>query len=149
MKIPGYLTGELVAAMEINPAITAADLRNAALVMDTLGLGNGAFVNDQTAAVCMDGAIRLATDCELLRHEADDLWTLSDTYQDSPRRIAATMALAELLPDRCTAVHKNRCPFDLSVPDGRVYHYSDYHCDGTEASSALLVQAAEKLEAEL
>lgn len=147
---------------EVPPATTAADLRNAALVMNHLGRGVSGFVDGPTGSVCLDGAIRLATEAKLVRHDEDvsqcqpyPFFALSDYESSSPRRIAATAALAEILPGRCTFKHPlGSCAFTdirdgLLHEDARVYHFSDYICQGTEDSADLLVQAAEKLEADL
>jgi hypothetical protein len=133
-----------------SPAQTARDLRNAALVMDTLGWCVGDWIEPDTAQVCLDGALELATGAPLLAEyifgaEVIFLSGGSPTDEESLSRYAAAQeAVAALLPP-CPCAHGE----PLKVPANAVVHYNDAHCTGGEEASLLLIEAAEKLEADL
>ncbi len=146
-----------------DPAITAADLRNSALIMAHLGHTRGAIVARTHAAVCLDGAITLATMHQLVHvtdHPAPH-WTTrsvpSYSYDLLQRRNAALDALVLLVPDRCNGCCKNgrrKGFYPCAIGDplrghARVHHYNDFECTGGEDALALLIEAAEKVEAGL
>lgn len=155
--------------MNVDPAITAADLRNAALVIQHASYTDNSFVNPHSGGVCLHGAIKLATtsklgyaplcnapncDCEdtvkklfqgmLVDDERGDLFARED---------AAVGVVAADLPTKCTTNHGGiSCNMLQSyAPDGetRIWHYNDFECDGGEEAIDILIRAAEKLEANL
>ncbi len=142
----------------IDPALTAADLRNAALVMAHLDHTRGAMVARAHAAVCLDGAVSLATMHQLVfdTHRPDPYWTARAvpgyTYTLLQRRNAALDALALLVPDRCNGRCSNFYPCAIGAPlrgHARVHHYNDFECTGGDDAINLLIEAAEKVEAGL
>lgn len=146
----------------------AADLRNAAYVVDTLGHTKGLMLDYETGAVCATGAIDVATDKRRLtsRTRLRPLSDGSNTYfalvfqgdTANPRReyIAYTL-LADFLPtELCSDCDYNavcNCPgshYPHAKPDvstwKRVVHYNDAHCTSGELLSNMLVIAAERAE---
>lgn len=81
--------------------------------------------------------------------------TLTASYPITPPRAQAAIdAVARVLPD--TAVYFDKAgvqgTFDKSKhkdPSFSVYHYNDFVCRGGEDACALLIEAAEKIEADL
>lgn len=173
-----YKQDDLADAIAAVPKATvAADLRNAALVMEHLGASSGGFVDSETATVCLDGALMLATNAKLLREidcydddgKPTPYWMYSGVYHPDHRKqyaldarhYAAQQAMAELLPDRCHEHVAGACPFDghlhnpprvgeLVNAAERVYHYNDFVCEADqEKSVAMLIEVAEKVETDL
>lgn len=50
----------------VDKATTAADLRNAAMVMDHVGKTEEQYVDAHSGSVCLEGALMLATDMQLV-----------------------------------------------------------------------------------
>lgn len=146
----------------------AADLRNAAYVVDTVGYTTRFLVNAMTGAVCATGAIDLATGGRWLtkRTRVRPIHGGSDGYfaliprdldgdQDRPRRAYAL--LADFLPTKlCDGCDYDK-PCDCQFPAvqhvrhftsawERVVHYNDLHCTSGELLSNMLVIAAERAE---
>jgi hypothetical protein len=155
------LSGEALPMIVIGKAATAADLRNAAMVMDHLGKTEEQYMNGRTGSVCLEGAIRCATGRLILdervwradrvgmeEHDppADRVWM---EEHDPARTTAALDALIPLLPSTCD--HSGHVCLESGeiIGRARVHHFNDYVCDGKDEAIAVLVEAAEKLEAEL
>lgn len=141
-----------------DPCQTAQDLRVAANVITHAGFGEGIEIDPRTGSVCLLGAIGVATQAikiSLDRHFRDRV-TLRRRPQfmpealDSPdeslmmiragnqRSQDAIKALAFLLPE------------DPWNPDyHRIYNFNDHECREAEDAITILIQAAEKLEADL
>jgi hypothetical protein len=148
--------------MTVDPRQTAADLRNASLIAEHAGLARGEYVSSE-GAVCAEGAIHLATGVMLL-HGYSAGGPTAYIYarpqriaqQDRERRSAAAIeALAPLLSTDCAGRcsmywHRHPAQPDHVVDAGeKVFHYNDFICRGGEELALLLLQAAEKLEAQL
>lgn len=121
---------------------TATKLREAAEVMRERGHTIGVFHNAVEDSVCLQGAIHLAYYGNPLGNPT----TTVDAYSHD----VAIDALMKVLPDRCTEhFDKPFAEWPEIVGSHPVYHYNDFHCDGAEEAMKVLIQAAEKLEAEL
>ncbi len=142
----------------------AALLRNAALVMHYTGYTREEYLNNRTGAVCMEGAMQAAAgnpllyDAErtdILGHSNPYHWVMNSVHQDSEAMTAAVEALIPLLPEKCDQHSSyNTCGYcdsDLNIEPttARIHHFNDFVCTGGEEASLLLLQAAQKLEAEL
>ncbi len=160
--------------MSINPEITEADLRNAALVLEYAGHARAEFMNGQSGTVCADGALKLAT-YNRIYVERPNLLALDAIYDDLyeeqlgeyhsgllERYRAARDALVDLLPERCTREdHQETDPFSgepfwtcqgdrftgVLVDSERIHHYNDWECQGGDEAADLFIQAAEKVRA--
>lgn len=150
---------------------TARDLRNAALVVEHAGWAREDWIT-QKGRVCLDGALEIACGVTPLVTEMFDGQTiftglypssLSETNKDavtterdlawfdpdSPetqRQRNARDAVAKLIPPCACNPQIKGSDHDAQ---GRVIHFNDYHCTGGDDAELLLIQAAEKLEAEL
>ncbi len=135
-----------------------ADLRNAAQLIVAAGKAEGQYIDGRTGATCLDAAVALSTKSSLVTTLEGRFFLhavplrLGLSYE---RYRKATDHLETVLPDRCTADHRfslGICPF--AEVDGRtlrgrsrLHHFNDYVCDGAEEVAAVLVEAAEKWEA--
>ncbi len=151
----------------IHPSTTALDARNTAQVIAHLGHGRESYINPYSASPCLVGAVMLATDSELthwnrcIGPEPGEGWraTIEWTYLpidgpgQSARADAVLQALTPLLPDHCNHDHQGPCALDDSEPVGdgwaRITHYNDHVCTGGEDAIALLIEVAQKIEADL
>ncbi len=134
-----------------------ADLRNAAQLIVAAGKVEGQYVDGWTGAMCLDAAVALSTKSSLVTTPERRFFLHSVPLRlglSYERYRKATDHLETVLPDRCTADHSSSlgiCPF--SDVDGtlsgrsRLHHFNDYVCDGAEEVAAVLVEAAEKWEA--
>jgi hypothetical protein len=140
-------------------AEAAALLRNAALVLEHTGHTRLDFVDKQTGTLCIDGALRVAASHGYYRDKLGRYGYLecfpADATSCSLAYATAIQALIQLLPETCT-VHtsQDKCGYgnlDLSLSDtpARVHHFNDFVCDGGDEAQLVLVQAAEKIEANL
>lgn len=135
------------------PRQTATDLRTAANVLSHAGHTTGQEVSNEHGSVCLLGAIGIACQDYGIRtaHLPDGMTvflpkplenmsgSVMSTTEVSPRARAAIRAVASLLP-----APEHRDP-DYQV----VYGYNDDVCTGEEEAALLLLQAAEKIEADL
>lgn len=123
----------------VSPSETAACLREAAVVMHENGLARAQFIHPVSHRVCLEGAIRVTVLTSSAR-QADMTWTV-DNMPELSVVVSAVKAVAAVLPEVC------RCGEHSADPYRRVYHFNDVHCASGEAACALLIEAAEKLEA--
>lgn len=138
---------------------TIRDLQNARQVLANNGHTKGTFIMPGSAAVCLEGAVRLAT---MSRLRTWSLFPNQNIYQETQavqtqdevdRHAAAILALAQILPERCPGQHS--VPEDavgflgLDSPSTRVWHFNDHVCDGAEDADLVLEQAIQKLQADL
>lgn len=144
-----------------SPEQTATDLRSAAQLVQEYGKASLDYV-DPRGRVCAAGAVGLATG--LFARKLDPrsgTWGVSShsTCSSQLRFIAALSALAPLLPispcDGSCRPLNSLLPLEqhhakiASNPEDTVFHFNDYVCEGGLALTAVLVQAAEKIEANL
>lgn len=129
----------------INPLTTAADLRNAAMIMDTLGFGRGFHICPASARVCMDGALKLATYSKLTieqkregRAFVHNVFYETFKYDGFPRYQAAVTAINNVLGKISPA-----SPVDDPT---HVHYYNDYICDGGDQAIETLILAANWIE---
>lgn len=154
--------------MTPSPRQTADDLRSAALHVTTHGYTIGEYI-DPSGRVCALGAIGLATGLfERVYDPAITQYDFKNTclHSAQSRFAAAAEALAPLLPIACDDGRcHNNFPFTggfsyVTTPEEHheliakdpahvVAHFNDFICEGGDALSLLLTQAAEKIEADL
>lgn len=120
----------------------AADLRNAALVIEHLGHTRHIAIGPTEPRVCAVGALQLATDGKLTR-TPEGVWYGSVlTGAGGGRLERAVEALADTLPSGLCP----DCPPDPDHPTDRVTHFNDDHCPGGDTMATLLRIAAYRTE---
>lgn len=147
---------------------TAADLRNAAALVTKYGKATEEYIDPQ-GRVCATGAVRLAvgrysritSDFPTERYDfRDNAPGHPDAEEIHHREWRALSALLPLLPPAsacggaCCAPESDADLDRAHVKLTRnrrdaIFHYNDFICEGGEALSLLLTQAAEKIEADL
>lgn len=146
--------------------ITAAwDLHNAALVVKHAAYFKGSLVDRETGAVCMVGAIELATYKELAHYPGDQAgyaptWfaNIQHTYVESGtlRAECAITVLADFVPnglcvhcdDELIAQHCDCFPHCAEPREAWeiATHYNDRHCQGGTMAVNVLNLAADHAE---
>lgn len=142
----------------------AALLRNAALVLEHAGHATNDYVDNYTGTVCLEGALRVAAGNGLrtIRNSTNSTNTPAPfrfgigPYPDYGSPLyAAEEALISILPDRChehpSYTECGYCDSDrvLDPSTVRIHHFNDFVCRGGEEAQLVLIQAAEKIEANL
>lgn len=128
----------------------AADLRNAALVIDHLGHTKYIAIHGDTVQVCAYGALQLATDSKLGR-SAEGRWFARSlchwdhTYYGRLER--ALEALADSLPRNLCAECSADAYLGVDRPGAAVTHFNDKHCPGGDTMATILRIAAMRAEA--
>lgn len=140
----------------------AADLRNAALVVEHTGHAKAGLVDQETGGVCAAGAIDLAT-FRRLGYLGDPIrrYAIFDNFSDRDhfRAEVAYTILADFLPSElCDACDWTKI-CECALGDGRphlmhegvtpwekVVHYNDRHCTGGTLLANMLRLAAERAE---
>lgn len=139
----------------------AADLRNAALVVEHTGHTKGLLVDHNEGGVCAAGAIDLATfrrlgyiDTPLNRYLVIDSFSDAEHY----RAEIAYGVLADFLPtelcEHCNYTLVCDCPIHDAphllhegvTPWEQVTHYNDNHCTGGQLLANMLRIAADRAE---
>ena len=158
-----------------DPAQAARDLRRSAEVIAERGHGTEELINLTDGRVCLMGAIGIATDTvRAVQREYDWIddgvgWVLQPTFpslssdgdllmstiNDAPPRVRdCAIAINRLLPSEIRIPTPSGVDPEYVVPETedpvtRCWTYNDAQCDGGEAAIALVIEAAEKLEADL
>lgn len=130
--------------------MAAADLRNAALVIEHLGHTTGISVNNGNAQVCLYGALQLATDSALTHIDTAGtvkVWhAVSLPDGDHARLLRALDALADSLPTGLCAQCVPDADEGIDRPGAVVTHFNDYHCPGGDTAATLCRIAAYRAE---
>lgn len=153
-----------------DPRQTATDLRVAARCIETAGHAEGSEVEFLDGSLCLLGGIGIATSLYGIETYATGLGrnrfrvmpfhpeelVLTGGYKLAPPRAQACIdALARVIPDKVTFADKDLGDIrtldlgSLTDPAARVYMYNDDVCQGGQDAQALLIEAAEKIEADL
>ena len=119
----------------------AHDLANASRVSRYAGHAYGCTLDRITGAVCMVGAIEVATYKEIYTNDVGeyfDLTTEEWVERGVQRADSAILTLAEVIPGGlCSG-----CPVDRhhveSFPFSKITHFSDFHCTGPQQAARLL-----------
>ena len=127
-------------------AMAAYDLSNASQIARRAGHATGCTLDRITGAVCMVGAIEVATYKEIYTNDVGEFYDLTTeewVEEGVERADAAILVMARVLPrDLC-----DNCPDDRhhteSYPFTMITHFSDFHCTGAQQSARLLDLAAE------
>lgn len=119
----------------------ANDLANASQVARYAGHSYGCSLDRITGAVCMVGAIEVATYKEIYTNDVGEFFDLTteEWVEDGVQRAdAAILTLAKVIPGGlCSG-----CPVDRhhvgTFPYTKITHFSDFHCTGSQQAARLL-----------
>jgi hypothetical protein len=148
--------------MTPSPLQTAQDLRRSAQLVRTHGYARYNYVAED-GTLCAMGAVGIATGLYVRIARPYGIWDfehapMGTNPAGSDRLHACAEALAPLLSLDCkgsctgSTIHKYVEAYHEKLaksPVDIVYHYNDFICEGGEELALLLIQAAEKLEADL
>jgi hypothetical protein len=137
---PEYIaTYESLTKEELERAV--GDLANASQIARRAGHATGCTLDRITGAVCMVGAIEVATYKEIFTNDVGEFYDLTtEEWVEAgvERADAAILVLAYILPSGlCSG-----CPVDghgvETFPFSKITHFSDFHCTGPQQSARLL-----------
>lgn len=149
------LTEMTLTAPQLDAA--AADLRNAALVVEHAGHTRGTLLS-LSAEVCALGAIELSTYRKMRRNQDTGYWAYEMTHTwtdaESYRFHNAVRVFAEYVPGGlCTFCSVTSqcltagCHCDEREPHDVVTHWNDNHCESGDTVTGLLRLAADRATA--